>query len=282
MGDHELEAVREQLRQSDEWQYIIQRLNETLKETPAKSGRKNLSEFSAKEKTILTRKAAEAVQKTDQYASLQHKSFSIVEQTFPPVAQEGEGASTHGEPQESVIRACCMLLTRRPDLRRHLKRSINLPLPHRLRYAAWSAFLHDPLIREDVHLGLQELSKREASLAQQCDAVLQSKPLLAQLRGIPLFTQAMAILLKLWQRRTHSSISDRSTTNTILLTVPFLYISKDKLTGSASSPAAEGTSGGDSKELNQDILSSTSEMFVYFMEMLPVTTRSNSGNEVVS
>lgn len=278
MGDHELEAVREQLKQSDEWQCIVQKLNEEVKQTATRTGHKDLPDFSGEDKIFLTKKAARAVQKTDRYAALQRKSFSIVEQNFPRASHGITNNSASGDQQENLVRVCSTLLKRRPDLRQHLRRSINLPLPCRLRCAAWSAFLHDPLIREDVHLGLQELGKRQASLVQQCDAVLQSRPLLAQLSSIPLFTQSMAMLLKLWQRRTHSSVPDSITTNTVLLTVPFLYINKDSLTSSGTSSPA--TASRDGKELNLNVLSSIAEMFIYFMEMLPLTMRSNSSNEV--
>lgn len=257
MDDPFIEAARDQLKESREWQQMNKQISDSIQRGLQ---RRDLSDFSEKEKNMLAKRATQEIKRTHVYTQLQDKAFDIVNQNF-----------SEGQSDLTLSLACSNLLQHRLEFKHHLKRCINLPLPAPLRHVAWGSFLHDPLTREDMHLGIGELTV-EKSLIQHCNNALQEKPLLKKYISLmPLFTQAMARLLKHWQIRTHNSGPIPPTT--ILLTVPILLSAKKLFINHPSSSRKQ--------VLNSESLSSSAEIFVSFMDsILPVTVQNTSKHEV--
>ena len=263
----EIRHVRERLKQSDEWEGVSQRLAEVLKDKTERISHKDLTDLTPKDKTLLVRKIALSVTKTSEYSILHDKAAEILRESHPQAAA-GTGAS---KASEALASMCSNLLQGRPELRHNLKRAINLPLPNSLRHSVWSAFLRESSVEKDIRLAFHDWLGESQAVVLQCNDALSSNPVLSHLQSVPLFSRAMGVLLTLWRRTTYKSVSSPIAKNSVLLSIPFVYVIKEQLI--IPEPSASHRTNR-SRTLNKEQVSSVAVMFSYFMEMLPLTMKS--------
>lgn len=153
------------------------------------------------------------------------------------------------------------IVDRRPELRAQLIRQcINHPLPLRLRQAAWHAVLSDEQEKQEFLMRYKgqnpvDFLKSWPALADKCKSILNSNPVFAELQTAEVLLVTFCYILDYWRHKcSEHDVSDSE----ILLLIPFVYITRRDLLR---------------PPLNWPRLATIAEMYVCFMETLPLVMR---------
>ena len=251
MAEQLLGKARAELALSREWKQFYQHLNELAEESL-----KSKLDQSSKQRVAVVKKLAKSVKDSDQYKQLQMKVPEVVQHHF----SSSKSKKTKSK-NETLDYASAGILVKWPQLRSQLKQFLLIPLPPQLRKVTWNAFLNDEVVRNEflvTHQDIQpnKLLKNDPKLTERCRKVLQIG-VFSELKKKENVLHAMCAVLKFWGKRSKEEITDSK----IYLCIPFVYCYRDDLASL-------------SETVNWSTLSKVAEMYISFIEMIPLSMKS--------
>lgn len=251
----QLDSVRMQIVVTAEWKAVNHQLQETMREGMAKREKAHSKGLDVKARAAVVKSACLEMEGTKEYASLQAKVSEVVKSSFTLP----KGASNSGEDKKSdLLSACSLLLHKRPEFSRHLKRCLNCPLHPGFRPAAWGALLRNKKVREEFYEEIAHRNRWEIDsiLLSRCRVLLSARPLLSQFAATEANLMALHAVLHYWERKSPRDLADVE----IFLCVPFVYLHGNKIV--------------EHSKLNRETIASAVEMYITFMGIIPPNMKS--------
>ena len=242
-----LDKVRVDLGLSEEWKQVRQDISVSVRKTLE---RQRQSQLSPEEYNSLVKKATRQTRKSEAYQKLQTRVASVIEVHYPKGSRKTKA---------DVLETSSYLLKTRPHLTSQLKVFINRPFPQKLRQSAWNAFLQNELIKKEFMLMYegkepQDFRNKDPELAKTCDRLLHSRRF-PELNKFPNMSFECYAVLRFWKTKVKRELVNPD----FLICLPFLYLYKEELS---------------SKTINWSIVGTVAEMYVSFMEIMPLNMRS--------
>ncbi|XP_078080693.1 uncharacterized protein LOC144501160 isoform X2 [Mustelus asterias] len=221
-----LEAARQQVRLSEDWQEFCREVFDVVLQQLAENHVDSFTDLSASEKALLVERAANIIHTANAHRVLMNRINSSLEEQIG-YHLTGKTLQTQSEPLLSHVQdGVVTLLQKWPDMKSKLHVLFNHPLPPDLRKIAWSLYLSNKKARLEYISSLSRSlpqSSNNMEILLKCESLLSSQPSFKTLSESKYAAKAMRNVLSYYQKiqPSNSCLSD---TNYLLL-VPLVQVS---------------------------------------------------------